>query len=299
MDRLEAMSLLIEVAESGSFSAAARRRGMPVTTITRKISDLEKALGATLLVRTTRKLSVTDAGGTYLAAARRIIADVEEAEREAAGEFNTPKGELVITAPVQFGQLHVLPMVTDFLDMFPEINVRLLLLDGNVPMLDGHVDMAVRIGSLADSAMVATTVGSMRMIVCASSQLLASKGVPATVDDLRRMPCIVFEGPAALSDWRFIDKDTKAPIMFRPIPRLSVTTAEAVVRAALRHVGVARLLHYQAADAIKSGALEIMLEAFEPKPAPVSLVHVARGQMPLKMRRFLDFAAPRLRDLLR
>jgi len=299
MDRLEAMGLLIDVADSGSFSAAARRRGMPVTTVGRKISDLEQALGATLLVRTTRKLSLTDAGTTYLASARRIIADVEEAEREAAGEFRTPKGELVITAPVQFGQLHVLPVVTDFLDLFSEINIRLLLVDSNVQMLEVHVDMAVRIGQLADSTMIATTVGSMRIVLCASPELLAAHGTPESVDALATLPSITFEGPASMAEWRFAATDTKAPIVFRPTPRLSVTTAEAAIRAAMRHVGVARVLHYQAAEAIDAGRLQLVLEAFEPDPVPVSLVHVGRGQMPLKMRRFLDFAVPRLRDVLR
>eukprot|EP00913_Durusdinium_trenchii_P021388 g20101.t1 len=271
---------------------------MALTTLVRKISDLESTLGATLLVRTTRRLSLTDAGVTYLAAARRIIADVDEAEREAAGEFRTPKGELVITAPVQFGQLHVLPLVTDFLQRFAEINIRLLLLDSNVQMLDGHVDMAVRIGRLPDSTMVATTVGSMRMIVCASPEFIARHGLPATVDDLRTLPCIVFEGPTALSEWTFADSRTGDVISWRPVPRLSVTTAEAAVQAAVRHVGVTRLLHYQAASAISAGRLQILLEPFERDPIPVSLIHVARGQMPLKMRRFLDFAVPRLREAL-
>jgi DNA-binding transcriptional LysR family regulator len=298
MDRLEAMSLLIDVVEGSSFSAAARRRNMPVTTVARKISDLEKALGAKLLLRTTRKISLTDTGATYLAAARRIVAEVEEAEREAAGEFSAPRGELVITAPVQFGQLHVLPVVAEFLAQFPEITVRLLLLDSNMPLLEGHVDMAVRIGRLADSTLVATTLGSMRMVTCASPGLLTDHGRPGTVDALRQLPCIVFEGPPGLADWRFADPRTEATILFHPVPRLSVTTAEAALRAALRDVGVVRLLYYQAAEAIRSGGLEVVLEAFEPKPVPVSLVHAARGQMPLKMRCFLDFAAPRLRRAL-
>src|SRR5271157_212533 len=150
MDRFEAMSMLIGVVEKGSFSAAARTMRVPVTTVTRKISDLESVLGAKLLVRTTRKLSLTDAGISYLAAARRIIDQVEEAEREVAGEFTAPKGELVVTAPIQFGQLHVLPILIDFLALLPQINVRLLLLDRNVQLVEDHVDMAVRIGKLPD-----------------------------------------------------------------------------------------------------------------------------------------------------
>lgn len=298
MDRLGAMSLLINVVDGGSFSAAAKRLGVPLTTVARKISDLEAALGAKLLVRTTRKLSLTDAGISYLAAARRIIDQVDEAEREVSGEFTAPKGELVITAPVQFGQLHVLPIVADFLSLFPDINIRLLLLDRNVQLVEDHVDMAVRIGRLPDSAMIATTVGSMRTVICASPELLAVHGVPQTVAALQEMPCIVLDGPGSSSNWRLADPETKTPVPVAMAPRLSVTTVEAAIRAALLHVGVIRLFHYQVADAVKAGSLRIVLEPFEPEPAPVNVVHVARGQMPLKMRSFLDFALPRLRRRL-
>ncbi|MGV8935719.1 MAG: LysR substrate-binding domain-containing protein [Allorhizobium sp.] len=298
MDRLEAMSILIEVVDSGSFSAAGRRLHVPQTTVARKISNLEAELGAELLVRTTRKLSLTDAGSTYVAAARRILDQVDEVEREVAGEFTAPKGELVITAPVQFGQLHVLPIVTDFLAEFPQINIKLLLLDRNVQLAEDQVDMAVRIGRLADSAMIATTVGSMRTVICASPQLLAAQPLPQSAADLEKMPCITFDAQGPLSGWRLTDPDTRKPLLVPVRPRLSVTTAAAAVIAALRHVGVTRLLHYQVAEAVRSGGLTIILERFEPEPAPVSLVHAARGLMPLKMRRFMDFAVPRLRQRL-
>ncbi len=298
MDRLGAMSLLIDVVDGGSFSAAAKRLGVPLTTVARKISDLEAALGAKLLVRTTRKLSLTDAGISYLAAARRIIDQVDEAEREVSGEFTAPKGELVITAPVQFGQLHVLPIVADFLSLFPDINIRLLLLDRNVQLVEDHVDMAVRIGRLPDSAMIATTVGSMRTVICASPELLAIHGVPQTVAALQEMPCIVLDGPGSSANWRLADPQTKTPVPVSMAPRLSVTTVEAAIRAALLHVGVIRLFQYQVVDAVRTGSLRIVLEPFEPEPAPVNVVHVARGQMPLKMRSFLDFALPRLRRRL-
>jgi len=298
MDRLGAMSMLVDVVDSGSFSAAARRLRMPLTTVTRKISDLESALGARLLVRTTRKLSLTDAGVAYLAAARRIIDQVDEAEREVSGEFTAPKGELVITAPVQFGQLHVLPIVVDFLALFPQINIRLLLIDRNVQLLDDHVDMAVRIGRLPDSTMIATAIGTMRTVICASPELLDTHGTPQTAEALQKLPCITFDGPGPLSGWRLTDPLTKAPVLAAMVPRLSVTSVEAAIRAARLHVGVTRLLHYQVIDAVNDGGLRIILEPFEPEPAPVNLVHVARGQMPMKMRSFLDFSTPRLRRCL-
>jgi DNA-binding transcriptional LysR family regulator len=298
MDRFEAMSMLLTVIEQGSLSAAGRALRVPVPTLSRKISDLEALLGTRLLIRTTRKLTLTDAGIAYVAAARRILEQVEDAEREAAGEFVTPKGELVLTAPVLFGRLHVLPVVIDFLALFPEINIRLFLSDRNVHLVDDHVDMAVRIGRLPDSTMIATRVGSMRTVICASPALLAGHGVPQVPEDLARLPCITLAIPLPSPGWHLRSTGSDIAGEIPIVPRLTVSTAEAAVDAAVRQVGVARLLHYQVAQAVEAGTLEIILEAFEPEPAPINLVHAARGQMPLKMRRFLDFAAPRLRQTL-
>jgi DNA-binding transcriptional LysR family regulator len=298
MDRFEAMSMLVKVNEMGSLSAAGRALKVPLTTLSRKISDLETLLGTKLLVRTTRKLTLTDAGVTYVAAARSILEQVEDAEREAAGEFTTPKGDLVITAPILFGRLHVLPVVADFLALFPEINVRLVMADRNIDLVDAHIDMAVRIGKLPDSSMVATQVGRMRSVVCASPSLMGRHGVPKTTDDLLKLPCVAFDTPMPYPGWRFKAPGSAATFELPVVPRLSVTTAEAAAQAAIRSVGATRLLHYQVAEAVEAEALRIILAEFEPDAAPVNLVHASRGQMPLKMRRFLDFATPRLREML-
>jgi DNA-binding transcriptional LysR family regulator len=292
MDRFEGMSMLVAVVEHGSFSAAARALRVPVATLSRKVSDLEARLGVRLIIRTTRKLTLTDAGASYLASSRRILDQLEEAEREAAGEFVVPKGELVVSAPLVFGRVHVLPVIADFLARFPEISVRLRLSDRNVDLLDEHVDMAVRFGELPDSDMVATRIGSMRTVVCASASVLAAHGIPKTPNDLLRLPCVAFDGPAPSPGWRF--GSTVVPVK----PRLTVSTADAARRAAIWGVGVTRLLHYQVVDALRDGRLKVILEAFEPNTAPVHLLHAARGQMPLKMRRFLDLAAPQLRQAL-
>lgn len=297
MDRIEAMTMLIRVADTGSFSAAARSLNVPVTTLSRKISDLEATLGARFLVRSTRKITLTDAGSNYLAAARRIIEQVEEAEREAAGEFTVPKGRLVITAPIQFGQLHVLPVVTDFLARFPEIDIRLLLQDRNLQLVEDHIDMAVRIGRLPDSSMIATAIGSVRMVVCAGPRLLDMLGRPETPQDLSRFPSVTIETPLSQPGWQFRQPGDRSPIVISPNPRLSVTTIEAALRAAISDTGVIRLFHYQVADAVKAGDLKIILEDYEVDPVPVQLIHASRGQMPLKMRSFLDFAVPRLRSV--
>lgn len=298
MDRFEAMTLLREAVDRGSLSAASRALRVPLPTLSRKISDLETRLGTKLLVRTTRSLTLTDAGIAYLASARRILDEVESAEREAAGEFFEPKGELVLTAPLQFGRLHVLPVVTDFLDQFPQIDIRLRLSDRNIHLVDDHVDMAVRIGRLADSAMVATRIGSMRIVAAASPALLAKYGTPAVPEDMGDLPAVAVDGPMPEANWRFQASGRAAPVDVLLKPRLFVTTTEAAVDAAVRGVGIVRLLHYQVIDAVEAGRLHLFLEGFEPEPTPVHLVHASRGQMPLKLRRFLDVAAPALRERL-
>jgi DNA-binding transcriptional LysR family regulator len=298
MDRLEAMSMLVTVTDMGSLSAAGRALKVPLATLSRKISDLERLLGTKLLIRTTRRLTLTDAGIVYVAAARRILEQVADAEMEAAGEFTAPKGDLVITAPILFARLHVLPVVADFLDQFPEINVRLVAADRNIDLVDAHIDMAVRIGELPDSSMVATKIGLMRTVVCASPSLVGTFGVPRTPEDLLKFPCVTLDAPLPSPGWRFTGPGSVTTFELPVVPRLSVTTAEAAAHAAMRSVGVTRLLHYQVSEAIKADALRIFLAQFEPAAAPVHLVHASRGQMPLKMRRFLDFAAPRLQDTL-
>jgi DNA-binding transcriptional LysR family regulator len=298
MDRFEAMSTLLAIVGKGSLSAASRALHVPVTTVSRRLSDLEALLGTRLLIRTTRKLTLTDAGAAYVEAARRIVAQVEEAEREAAGEFLAPRGELVLSAPILFGRLHVLPVVADFLAQFAEINVRLLLSDRNAHLVEDHVDMAVRIGRLPDSSMVATRVGSMRTVICASPALLAAHGAPQVPEDLQRFPCVSVDTPMPIAAWLVRKPKSGALVEIPVVSRLSVSTAEAAADAAIRGIGATRLLHYQVADAVQAGKLRIILKPFEPEPAPIHLVHAARGHMPLKMRRFIDFAVPRLRKAL-
>lgn len=298
MDRLEAMAMLVKVTETGSLSAAGRALQVPLATLSRRISDLEAQLGTRLLTRTTRKLTLTDAGQAYVAAARRILDLVDAAEQEATGEFTAPKGDLVVTAPVLFGRLHVLPIVADFLAAFPQIDIRLVLADRNVDLVDDHIDMAVRIGHLPDSAMVATQVGVLRTVVCASPALLARLGAPHAPEDLAQWPCIAVDAPGPASSWRFGDPRSARAREVVVRPRLRVTHPEAAADAAVRGIGIARLLHYQAVDALRRGALQLVLEPWEPPPVPVHLLHASRGQMPLKMRRFLDTAAPRLRQVL-
>jgi DNA-binding transcriptional LysR family regulator len=292
------MSLLVASVETGSFSAAGRKLGMPLPTVSRKIADLEARLKTRLLVRSTRKLSLTDAGAAYVASCKHILELVDEAEAQASGEYSVPRGELTLSAPVVFGRLHVLPVVNDFLADFSEINVRMMLTDRNVNLIEEHIDMAVRVGDLPDSTMMATTVGSIRRVVIAGPAYLAAHGRPKTPGDLvEKHMCVSFSVLAAGAAWTFAQSGGQGKSV-RPNARLSVNTAEAAIDAAIAGVGLTNVLSYQVAQHVREGKLKIVLQNYEPPPIPVHILHAGQGPLPLKMRRFLEFAAPRLRKSL-
>jgi len=296
MDRFEAMSIALAAADAGSLSAAARKLGLPLATVSRKVSQLEAHLKLQLFSRSARKLALTEAGNAYVAASRRILEAVGEAERAAAGEYSAPKGELVVTAPIVFGRLHVLPVVIEFLGAYPEIGIRLALADRVVNLHEEPVDVAVRIGSLPDSSLVAVRAGAIRRVTCASPAYFARHGVPKTPRDLALHDCITFEGLMSARRWSFAKGKTEAAVTVRS--RLVVNTAEAAIDAAIAGIGITRVLSYQIAAARQAGTLATALEAFEPPPWPLSLVYAGHGPMPLKLRAFLDFAVPRLKARL-
>lgn len=296
MDRLDAMSVLLAVVDAGSLSAGARRLGAPLSTVSRKISDLEALLGARLLVRSSRRIALTEAGQSYVASCKRILADVEEAERAVSGEYSAPRGDLVVTAPVVFGRLHVLPLVIAFLAKYPDIDIRLVLADRVVHLVDDHVDVALRIGSLPDSSLVAMRLGEIRRVACGSPAYFAVHGVPDTPQALASHACIAFEGLTSPTSWIFGAGKAEQVVGVRS--RLAVNTAEAAIDAAVAGLGIARVLSYQMAAAMRAGQLQIVLRDFEPEPWQVSLVHAGQGRLPIKLRAFLDFAAPHLKSAL-
>lgn len=296
MDRLDAMAVFLATVEAGSLSAAARKLDMPLATVSRKLGELERHLKARLLNRSTRRLDLTDAGREYLAACRRILEQVDDAEREVAGEFSEPRGGLVVTAPLVFGRLHVLPVIADFLQAYPKVDVRLLQSDRNVDLLDEHVDVAVRIGTLPDSRLKATPLGAISRVVCASPDYLARHGAPAHPNELAGHTCVTFEALGSASAWTFLidGREVSVPVH----SRLLVNTAEAAIDAALSGVGLTRVLSYQVDDAVRAGRLEIVLPDFPSATMAVNLVHAGQQRLALKLRTFLDFAAPRLRKRL-
>jgi len=221
---------------------------------------------------------------------------VNEAERAAGGEYSAPRGELIVTAPVLFGRLQLLPVLTEFLQAYPEVNVRLALGDRIVNLLEDHVDLAVRIGELPDSGLIATQLGNLRRVVCASPAYLSKRGTPRRVQDLTAHDCVSFDLFSAGDTWRFQVDGAETAVPIRP--RLTVSTAEAAVDAAIAGLGVTRVLSYQVESAFRAGELMLILEAFEPAPIPVSFVYASQGRLPLKLRALLDFSAPRLRTRL-
>jgi DNA-binding transcriptional LysR family regulator len=296
MDRFDALRTLLAAIDEGSLSAASRSLGMPLPTVSRKISELEAHLGTQLLVRTSRKLLLTEAGSGFVAASRRVMADLDDAERSASGEYRMPRGDLLLTAPIKFGQLHMLPIVLDFLTAYPDVNVRLVLADHVIDLIDNHVDVAVRIGRLPDSNLVAMRAGQIHWISCASPDYLSRRGTPATPRALAGHDCLAFEGLQASRTWTFGPGPENGPVAIRP--RLAVNTADALIEAAAAGFGVARMTSYQAAAALREGRLVTILDRYVPEAIPVHLVHTGPPLLPLKLRAFLDFAGPRLKASL-
>jgi DNA-binding transcriptional LysR family regulator len=290
------MEVFLAAVDGGSLSSAGRKLGMPLTTVSRKISDLERHLNARLLDRSTRKVVPTDAGLDFVAACRAVLHSVHEAERTIAGEYTTPRGELTVAAPICFGRTHVLPVISAFLECYCDVDVRLVLTDGDCDLQEDRIDVAIRIMNLPDSSLVATRIAHVRRVVCASPDYLERAGRPGRPHDLARHACIASGSALAPTPWSFrIDgSEMKLPVR----PRLVATTSEAAIDAAIASVGVTQTLCCQTQSARAAGLLEVILAAYEVKPVPVNFVYRRRDRVPMKLRSFLDFAGPRLRQRL-
>ena len=297
MDRLDAMSVFAAIVDGGSLSAAGRRLNVPLATVSRKLADLEAHLKTRLITRSTRKLVLTDAGRDYLDACRQILEQVDEAERAASGAYATVKGQLVVAAPIVFGRLHVVPVAAAFLEAHPEVDVQLRLGDRNVNVIEEHVDVALRIGALPDSNLVATQVGAIRRVVCASPAYLKRYGTPQSLSDLSEHRCITFDGLEAASAWAFASADGQKH-QARVHSRMTVSTADAAIEAAVLGLGLTRVLSYQVASALQDGRLVRVLVGQESPAVPASLIYPGQGRLPMKTRAFIDFAAGTLRERL-
>jgi DNA-binding transcriptional LysR family regulator len=302
MDRVEAMSIVLAVVEASSLSAAARRLNTPLATISRKVSELESHLQTRLFVRSSRKLVLTEAGSSYVAACKRILADLAEAERAVSGEYAAPAGELIVTAPISFARLYLIPILRDFFLAYPDIDVRLILSDRLVGigpivsverLLEDQIDVAVRIGELPSSSLMARRLGFVRHVVCASPGYLAARGTPQTPDDLAGHDCVVYDELLAANLWTFVSGKSDVAVPIRA--RLTVSNPEAARDAAWAGIGITLVSSALVAEALAAGALVTILDDYRPPPLPVHLVYAAGRYLPIKVRAFLDFATPRLK----
>jgi DNA-binding transcriptional LysR family regulator len=296
MDRLDAMSVIIAVTETGSFSAASRKLGTPVATVSRRVSELETRLKAELFQRSSRKMMLTDAGRSYIEACKRIIEQVDDAERQVSGEYRIPKGDLAVTAPWGLGHMHLLPIAVEFLKAYPEIALRLVLTDRVVNTVEENIDVSIRIGTLPDSSMIATRIGSIRFVVCASPAYFAERGSPTKPSDLGDHDCITVDSVATPATWKFAQGNRAIVTPIRS--RLCVDTSEAAVQAAIAGAGLARVMSYKMEAARRAGTLTVVLDAFEQEPLPVHMVYAQRKLVPLKLRAFLNWVTPRLKARL-
>jgi DNA-binding transcriptional LysR family regulator len=289
MDRIDAMQAFVAVADLQGFAPAARRLGMSPSGLTRLIAALEERLGARLLQRTTRSVTLTDVGARYLERARRILADVEEAERAAEGERTRPGGRLVVSAPLGFGRLHVSPVVSAYLMRYPDVSADLRLSDRMVNLVEDGVDLAVRIGHLPDSTLVTRQVGEMRRIVVASKDYLRSRGEPKTPQEIAAHDIIQFGAMTAGPDWRFVEDGHE--IRIAVTPRFSSNSADAAIHYAEQGGGLTRVMAYQAAESLKAKRLQIVLKKFELPAMPIHIVYPTSRLLSAKVRTFIDLVA--------
>jgi len=294
MDRLEMLRTFVAVADQASFAEAARRLHVSPTAASRAVAALEQSLGRPLLRRTTRSVRLTDEGAVYLERCRSALAELDDAALALRGDGATPGGKLVIAAPVTFGRLHVLPIATGLLRAFPALDVELTLVDRIVRLVDEGVDVAVRIGDLSDSSLHALKVAEVRRMLVASPDYLAAHGVPANVPALHAHSLISFTELDRAHEWRFGPTGKTA---IRIEPRLAVNTADAAIAAAEAGAGIARVLSYQAIDAIASGRLVPVLDELSSPAIPVHLVYQGNRRTSVNHRAFIDAARARFAGL--
>lgn len=288
MDRIDAMTAFVAVADLRGFAPAARKMGLSASNVTRLIAALEDRVGARLLQRTTRSVTLTDVGARYLERARSILADIEEAEGSAQSERTLPSGRLVVSAPVGFGRIHVTPLMSSYLQRYPEVSGELRLTDRVINMVEDGVDAAIRIGHLPDSSLVTRSLGNMRRIVVASPDYLARRGEPKAPAEIAGHDTIQFGATAAVPEWRFLVDDKEIRVCHAP--RFTCNVADAAIWHAEQGGGLASVLAYQAADAIAAARLEVVLADFELPAMPIHVVYPTSRLLSAKVRTFIDLA---------
>ena len=303
MDKLRAMETFVRIVEAGSLTAAPDLLDTSLTSVVRSLATLEAALSTRLLNRTTRRIALTDEGREYFERCRRVLAEVEEAENALSARQTTPAGKLSITAPVMFGRLHVGPVLTDFLAAYPAVHAELMLFDRVVDLLNEGIDAAIRIGHLRDSSLVAVPLGATRRVICASPDYLQRAGTPQRPADLAGHRCLQFLGVAPGAEWEFANQAANpggdGKTLKVPIKGVLATNQIDVARdACSKGLGCSAFLDYQVREALAAGLLQRVLQDFEPAPIPVQIVYPHSRLLSSRVRSFVDWAAPRLRERL-
>ncbi|MES2949606.1 MAG: LysR family transcriptional regulator [Pseudomonadota bacterium] len=293
MDRFHLINTFVAVVDANGFAGAARKLNMSPPAVTRAINELEIHLGLRLLTRTTRSVRVTDAGERYAQDCRRILMEMAEADESVTGMHASPRGRLTLTAPVLFGGLYVTPIVTEYLSRYPQVNASCIFLDRVINLMDEGIDVAIRIGELPDSSMQAIRVAQVRRLVCAAPEYLEQHGTPQTPDDLQRHTIVASNSASTSPEWKLQDRGETISVRLQA--RMTTTTNDAAMMAAVQGFGLTRLLSYQVAEHLKAGRLKAVLADFEPAPLPVHLVHREGRQASQRVRAFLDLAMERLR----
>jgi DNA-binding transcriptional LysR family regulator len=288
MDRLDAMTAFVTVADLRGFAPAARRLGVSPSAVTRMVAALEERLEIRLLQRTTRSVTLTDAGARYLERARRILADVGEAEDSARAERSVPAGRLVVAAPSVFGRREVAPLMCEFLARYPAVSGELTLADRMVNLVEEGVDVAVRIGVLQDSSLHARRVGETRRVVVGAPAYFARRKKPRVPDDLAAHAIIQFTSLTPIPEWRFVRGNEEQRVSFSP--RFVTNSADAAIGHAERGGGLTMVLAYQVIDALQAGRLEVVLPKYEPPPRPIQLVYPGSRLLSANIRAFIELA---------
>jgi DNA-binding transcriptional LysR family regulator len=291
-DRVASMQTFVRAVDGGSLSAAARALGKSLAAVSRTVTQLEERLGVRLLHRSTRKLTLTEAGTSYYDSAKRLLAEIEEAELSLGGRIAAPRGTLTVTAPLLFGRLHVAPVITEMLEGNRDVAADLLLVDRNVSLVEEGIDVAVRIGRLDDSALVARLLGVVPRVVCASPAYLRRRGTPSLPDELRQHECLRFSGLTPSREWPFLRDGKEVRVAVGG--RFSCNVGEPAIDAARAGFGMVMALGYQVADDLAAGSLVRVLQAFETSPLPVNAVYHSPRLMAARVRVFLDLLTLRI-----
>jgi len=290
VDKLRALETFITVAEGGGFAAASRKLNISAPSVTRLVSELEAELGVTLLQRTTRQVTLTDIGQRYLEDAKAALAELQAADEAAKGAHETPTGTLGITASSMFGSIYVSPIVTDYLNRYPEVSVNGIFVDRVVNMIEEEIDVSVRIGELQDSSLIAKPVGSVQLQICGSPHYFKTHGKPQTPKELLNHRTIGLTLGNFQAGWQFANGD-----VVKPEHRLSVNSIPAAISAAKSDWGLVRVISYQIGPELKEGSLQTVLQKYAPDPIPIHVIHGQGRRVTAKVRSFVDLAVDTLR----